>query len=428
MSHNQPFRSEEDIRSKLVIEWLAGHGFNSSDFNVEYGFTIQLGRQIYRPRSDILVRALDGRNLLIIEVKSPDEIIDEKAKRQGISYARLLREGGIAPFVIVTNGTDTRIYDSITEEPIRGTSIPVSHPYVSNGYKVNVDDLALRRDALETLISLSPENLMEFCRAQVAYRMRLLKSEELFDGKKYVPQLYIERNLAKNALTDFLDTQRRSVVILEGPPQLGKTNFVCHTVEDFLANSRPCLFYPAIAMQHGLIGEICEDFQWLIGESSSAYQLVHSKINRILHTTGQRLVIFIDGWNEADLRIARALDRESDRLTIYDNIQIVISMTNVSANRLLLDDAGNPAKIAEAASINSASVPRIELSHEQIEPNWSVIPISRYSSLEIEEVYNKYSQSYSVHVPPTHQFTADPFLLRIAMEQFAQSTLPETLD
>ncbi|MEM6402478.1 MAG: type I restriction enzyme HsdR N-terminal domain-containing protein [Cyanobacteria bacterium P01_D01_bin.116] len=200
--------SEEDIRTKVVANWLANHGFKPADISVEFSFEIRLGRgifrvgsgkeqSVFRPRADVLVRSCNGRNLLIVEVKAPNEQVDDQAREQGISYARLLREGGIAPFVVVTNGYETRIYDSISGDLVDGTTIPVNHPHVRNGFRVSADDLALRAEALETFISLSPENLMEFCRAQVSQRMRLLRSNDPCSGKKYIPALYIEREQAK---------------------------------------------------------------------------------------------------------------------------------------------------------------------------------------------------------------------------------------
>lgn len=36
---------------------------------------------------------------MIVEVKASSEIFTNEVREQGISYARLLRKGGIAPFV-----------------------------------------------------------------------------------------------------------------------------------------------------------------------------------------------------------------------------------------------------------------------------------------------------------------------------------------
>ena len=138
--------SEDDIRTKVVYPWLVASGFKPAEISIEFSFEIRLGRSLYRiggpnkttksasapkserlarPRTDVLVR-LGVMNLMIVEVKAPNESIDATARDQGISYARLLPQ--IAPFVVVTNGSNTAVYDSITREELSGGLIPHDHP------------------------------------------------------------------------------------------------------------------------------------------------------------------------------------------------------------------------------------------------------------------------------------------------------------
>ncbi|MBD1890001.1 type I restriction enzyme HsdR N-terminal domain-containing protein [Coleofasciculus sp. FACHB-SPT9] len=438
-SHPPQF-SEEDIRTRVVATWLADHGFTAESISVEFSFELRLGRNAYRvgenapirssvrrPRADVLVRSCDGRNLLIVEVKAPNEILNDDAKEQGISYARLLRNGGIAPFVVLTNGHETRIYDSISGELIRDTQVPTNHRHVQNGFRVNVNDIDLRTEALETFVSLSSENLLEFCRTQVSYRMRLLRSDDPFSGKKYIPSLYIEREDAKRQLNHLIDEEKRQTLVLFGSPQVGKTNFICHAVEKRLEKGVPCLFYPAIGMQGSLVDEINEDFGWIFKDSSASHQIVN-KLTHILRRTNQSLNIFIDGWNEASQESAQTIDSSSARLSC-DEIQIIISLTDVAARRLLLDKVGNPSHIAESALLNSGSVPLLEISPEKLEySNSSVMEIRKYNPGEIKRAYDTYSNIYKVQVPHSHQQVNDPFLLRIGMELFTEKSLPESLD
>ncbi|MBW4542653.1 MAG: type I restriction enzyme HsdR N-terminal domain-containing protein [Myxacorys chilensis ATA2-1-KO14] len=435
----QVLLSEEDVRTRVVAVWLADHGFTAESISVEFSFEIRLGRGIlrvgsdepvrspvFRPRADIVVRSCDGRNLLIVEVKAPGEPLDESAKEQGISYARLLRVGGIAPFVVLTNGNETRIYDSISSELINDIQVPTSHPYVQNGFRVTTDDIALRSAALETFVSLSPSNLIEFCRAQVAYRMRPLRDDDPYSGKKYIPALYIERNQAKQDFAKRIDREKRRVVVLAGEPQVGKTNFVCRAVEEKLESGIPCLFYPAIRIQQDLLEEIREDFEWIIHDNSAAHQIIH-RLTRIIQRVGQRLIIFIDGWNEASQELARAIDRGSERLAC-DEIQIAISLTNTSANRLLLDDVGNPSYIADAASIEKAAIPLFEIAPEKLNKDFSTVEIQKYDITEVQKAYEVYARVYNVQVPSAHLTIDNPFILRIRMEIFKDKNLPEILD
>jgi hypothetical protein len=231
--------NEAELRATVVDEWLRDHGFGPSDVILEKHFEIQLGRGIHcigkrkrYGRSDYLVRSVDGRNLFVIETKSPspDSQLDEAARDQVISYARLLRDG-IAPFAVLTNGENTTIYDTLTGKALGDAHVPVEHPYARSGFRVSLSDYSLRAEALERLISLTPENLLAFCRSQVAERMRPLRGEGIWSGLKYIPELYVDRPDKRKQLEKVLDHQRANCVFVCGRPQVGKTNFICDFIE-----------------------------------------------------------------------------------------------------------------------------------------------------------------------------------------------------
>jgi len=464
--------SEEDLRTKVISQWLTGHGFSWSELLFEFSFTIQLGRSrfevrdgrigkigfeerltqhrsgAYHPRADVLVRDIEGRNLLIIEAKAPREPLDDEARDQGISYARSLIRGNIAPFVVVTNGRETRIYDSLTKERLDGTVIPTNHPHVRAGFRISGDDIALRAEALTVLISLSPDNLNCFCQAQVERRMGLLRSTDLHSGKKYIPSLYVERLQAKHKLNELLDEQRRPVVLLIGPPQVGKTNFMCHAAEERLARGEACLFYPAVGMREGLLAEIANDFEWVLGVGQSSHRQIITRLRNVLRRTSQRLAIFIDGWNEVSVGLAEAIDQESE-LVCHDEIQIVISVTSTSLKRLLIGEAGNPSFIAQAAALDPSAIQLLGISPDadqqsrrrpktrwlencpDISPRdhqWSVISLPRYSEDEMYAAYEIYAKAFNVTVPQTHEREAQPYTLGITMRLFQHGVLPDRLD
>lgn len=451
MSEVQTLVSEEDVRAKIIVPWLVDHGFDLKQLSLEYSFCIRLGRavfrvengslkkpscsandsaySIFRPRADVLVRNTEGKNLFVIEVKASGEPLDTDARDQGICYARLLLDGNIAPFVVLTNGHETKVFDSITTEPIDGRKLSWNHPRFMTGFCIGAEGLALREEALQTLISLSPSNLVAFCEAQSAFRMRPLRSDDLNSGKKYIPSLHVEREDAKAELRRLLDEGQRRVVVVVGPPQVGKTSFICHAVEERLELGAPCLFYPAIGIRSRLLDEIAEDFEWVLGDANESPRIIHRKLTNILRRAGKRLVIFIDGWNEANLTLARIIDRESERLSC-DEIQIVVSLTQVAAGRLLGGEGGNPSFLADAASIPRLAAQRIEIDPEASSnpSSWSIVNVKRFSAEERERAYATYSQGYKVKVPDTHGHVDEPYSLSIAMRLFQNDTLPDTLD
>ena len=429
--------SEDDIRTKVVTSWLLDHGVSPRDIQIEFSFTIRFGRTEFTvgrrnrttPRADVLVKRTDGHNLLIVEVKAPKATLDDEARDQGISYARGVAQGNMPPFVVVTNGLNSQIFDTLTKHRLDGTSIPIDHPHVMAGFSISGDDLSLRAEALELLVSLSQDNLLQFCEAQSQLHMRRLRSDHLHSGKKYTPSLYVERPEASARLHELLEDERRNVVLVVGPPQVGKTNFVCHEVERRIAAGQPTLFYPAIGMNSGLASEIAEDFGWLLGDTGSSSVDVYHKLRRVVARSQDRLVIFVDGWNEATSEIARAIDRDGERASSSD-VQLVVSLTNTAASRLLKDAAGNPGFLAEAALVPSHAAELIKLNADvkPRERGWSVVNISRFSQEESRLAYRKYGSAYNVRVPSEHRHTCEPYLLSIAMQQHQDGKLPDTLD
>jgi hypothetical protein len=429
--------SEDDIRTKVVTAWLYGHGISPADIKLEFTFAVRLGRStfhagardIFHPRADVLVSDSHGRNLLIVEVKAPHERLDDDSRDQGISYARGLAVGNMPPFVVVTNGHDTTIFDTLTKSELNGTTIPLDHPHVRAGYCISADDLALRAEALEMLISLSPTNLLQFCRDQTAYHMARLRSEDLQSGKKYIPSLFVERSESADRLRELIDEKGRSVALVIGRPQIGKTSFICHQVEQRLEDSTPCLFLPAIGMRGSILTELASDFGHLLGDHCATHLDILSRLRRVAARSNARIILFVDGWNEATAEVARSIDQDSDRVT-GNNLQLVVSLTNTAATRLLRDAAGNPSRLAEAAQLSAGAPALIEadrVTNSQKRP-WSVVDIPAFTDSERARAYDLYCQAYRVFCPETHQRTSEPYLLAIAMEQYANSSLPSILD
>ncbi|WP_333667553.1 type I restriction enzyme HsdR N-terminal domain-containing protein, partial [Flavobacterium sp.] len=110
--------TEEDIKAKILLPYLHDLGIDVSEISLEDSFKIRLGKtKKATGRSDILCKR-HSKNLFVIELKSDTVPITDDDRDQGISYARLLDY--IAPFTIITNGLETKVYDTITKEHITG--------------------------------------------------------------------------------------------------------------------------------------------------------------------------------------------------------------------------------------------------------------------------------------------------------------------
>jgi hypothetical protein len=417
--------SEDDIRTKIVYEWLKDCPITSNEIFIEFTIKIRLGRgtRIINSRSDVLVRNYRGDNLLIIEVKNPSHNLHQDDKFQALSYARALAEGGIAPFTILTNGHHTLIFDTISGNEISGNTIPLNHRYVKNQFKVTGDAIGAYSEALIYLISLSEDNLLEFCKGQAEFRMSLLKSDDLFSGKKYIPQTYVDRIGPKKELDEKLFTGKktRDVLLITGPPQHGKTSFVCNVIDTYLSRNIPCLFYPAISLKDGLLNALIDDFQWSFNSNFSIVQIAQ-RLNSILENSNQYLIIVIDGWNEMFDTPLR-LNEECRRLN-SGRIKVVISSTSASLERILYDGAGNPDFVCSTVELTRAQIRKLCSKPLKSTKDLGVIQIDKFNSEEIADAKLKYEKAFNVRFEEGGNLPKDPFYLRLASEQYANGTVP----
>lgn len=417
--------SEDDVRTKVVYEWLKDCSIEPSEIHVEFSINIRLGRSV-RPihsRTDILVRNSKGDNLLIIEVKKTSHNLHPDDRLQAISYARALAEGGIAPFTILTNGVDTLIFDSITEEEISGNVIPSTHKYVKNQFRVTGDHIGAYSEALNYLVSVSEDNLLEFCKGQAEFRMSLLKSDDLFSGKKYIPQTYVDRIGPKKELDDklFFNEKIWDVLLVTGPPQHGKTSFVCNVIDKYQSKNIPSLFYPAISLKEGLLNALIDDFQWSFNSNFSIVQIAQ-RLNSILERCNQRLVIVIDGWNEMFDTPLR-LNEECKRLN-SGRIKVVISSTSASLERMLYDGAGNPEFVGSTVNLTREQTRKLCSEPLQNTKDLGILQIGKFNSDEIAEAKLKYEKAFNVQFEKGGNLPKDPYYLRLAAEQYANGIVP----
>src|SRR5438094_771759 len=118
---------EEDLRSRVLLPYLRALGLGPDQVRLEKTFRLKLGltavevgtrepRAIVGGRLDVLVQNIQGENLFVVELKAEDKELTDDDRDQGISYARLLDQ--IAPFVLLTNGREARLYDTLTKQQL----------------------------------------------------------------------------------------------------------------------------------------------------------------------------------------------------------------------------------------------------------------------------------------------------------------------
>jgi len=339
------FSIEENVKIKIVLEFLKSLGFREDELSFEKSFLLDLGRSTYKvdteeqcrkaqPRLDILVTR-NNKNLFVVEVKSDLVTVSEKEVEQATSYARLVHP--VAPFTIVTNGKEFYIYNSLTR-----TEIEKDKFKIREHYEVTLPD-NYRYEALKHFIGYSKENLRIFCQNQVLEGMRTLLGSKRQPYKKFIPDLHTPRKKLRTAFENFMHADKPAFAIL-GDSGTGKTCSMCSMALELMKHGRPVLFYRANDLVDGIIKSIADDFNWEF--TSQYYEIeVFKRIDDLFESN--KLVIFIDAIDEWNLPnkveiLNRFLAKISSR-----NFKVVLSCkTNAWDN--FLQQKGTPTYVSEA--------------------------------------------------------------------------------
>tara|TARA_R110001599_G_scaffold244895_1_gene444985 strand:- start:84137 stop:87004 length:2868 start_codon:yes stop_codon:yes gene_type:complete len=412
--------NEEDIRFKLLHPFLESLGFDSSEIIVEKNFTIRLGKSVINKtgyksgRLDLLCKR-NAQNLFVIELKRPSLEITAEDIDQGISYARLL--DNIAPFTIITNGKETKIFDTVTKQDITGKKISEESKFWANNLELGAEDLTLRFNALKNFISYSQHNLSEFCKGQIQARMKNIVSDDPEESAKYIRKLYVPREGLEETFEKFIKSNQ-SFFALIGDSGVGKSNSLCGLVEKYVENEF-VLFYNGTVISEPPIELISRDLN-LVFSANINVDRVLLHLNEIGSSVGKKVLIFIDSLDEyLNTNIASHLSELALATSGLSNIKFCISCKTNFWERILL--------INGTKSYLYNEVFPTEKSLDQ-RPGYK---LDQFSSEEVPSVIKKYREYYKFTgeiSPSVKETLRNGFFLRVFSELFNGHQVPDKID
>ncbi len=403
--------NEESVKAKLILPLLRSLGVTEDEIELETTISIQLGRGVYTIRGDEAERAsgrLDllcrrnGHPLFVVELKAEEEELTDEDRRQGLSYARLIEP--MAPWVLVSNGRHTQIYDTVTGK--QANDLEKSR---LEGLSPDLDsELALRFEALDHFIGYSLNNLLAFCRTHnegllLKFRADSSERPEAQLQKKYLPATYIARTEIEARFEDFIAGGTVPTFAIVGESGTGKTSLICHLLEKNA--DKPALFYSGSLLGGSLFRELALDFN-LTFSSQDPVLAVARKISALAVRYGQPFLLFLDAvdeWEAPDKAHQLSnLVRVCDRF----HIKLVVSCKK-AAWPMVLSRNGLPTALAEALH---PDVPEILDFHRG----------------ELEAAIHSYSRLLGVPKEPASATLslANPFALRIAFEVSYRDQVP----
>ncbi|MFP7225239.1 type I restriction enzyme HsdR N-terminal domain-containing protein [Priestia filamentosa] len=414
--------SEEDAKFHLIIPLLEKLGLKK-DLSFEESFSFKLGRKSIKVgnkelnrvggRYDILVR-YQGDNLCIIEAKSSDIPLSDNDRDQAISYARLVHP--MCPIAIVSNGIDTKIYNTYTKEPLDDLEI------VHQGLLVRVgidQESKLISEALMHFIGFSTDNMKSFCKLQRGNRLESLIGDiSEKNVKKYIPELYSDRKVLENQFKRFLNQKDKMIFSVVGSSGVGKTNWMCFTTEQLEQSNSNYLsmFFPGMDLQESILGTIASDFSIFFSSEENGIQLLRN-LKNILNKSSLELVIFIDAIDEWTYsNKAGEMDNFIQIIKTLDvPIKLVVTCKTTSWPNFIHRN-GNP-------SILTMNLFSVIPSEDDEKSQNSLLPepslLSNFDSYELNDVISKYKNFYNINKLNVYTpFVTNPFMLRLISETY----------
>ncbi len=411
--------TEEEIKVKYILPFLDSLGLDAHNLTLERSFKIKLGRYNAelkweefekRPRYDILV-TVNEIHLFVIEIKEESHTITQDDIDQAICYASLVKPQ--APYALVTNGSNTRIFDSIDGSELQQEELKNSR-FVKAGYKLDVDP-EVRIRALSKLLTLNYGNLEKFCNLQNNETMHKLETKSKEELKKYIPEVYVNRSSVTSTFYKFSES-KSCCLMLDGNSGFGKTNSMCELVKESQKNN-PTFFYNGSDLTQKIEERISEDFDWEFSTHKFPEQYF-KQLHEILEKHGKIMFIFIDAIDEwllpnAEVELSNFIRRIKDK-----RFKLVLSCKTSKLEKFL-----------ETRGISSDLADNLFVINN--EKNEHSLTLNEFSYQELYEATGKYEYYFSLTnslFGQTREECKNPAILRIVAETFAGKNVPNTLD
>lgn len=149
------YKNEEEVKINITLPWLESLGYKKEYMEFEKTIKVNEGRKTKSIYADIVVYADKKLEtpLIVIDTKSPNDVLSKEGRDQVISYARLLSK--IAPMAVLTNGNATQVFQTIDKSRIK--DLPNRKNLLSDFVGVvlsqNIQD-ALRVEATKELFTI----------------------------------------------------------------------------------------------------------------------------------------------------------------------------------------------------------------------------------------------------------------------------------
>jgi hypothetical protein len=210
-----------------------------------------------------------------------------------------------------------------------------------------INENKLESLSLSTLEEYYIELINPIFLRQIENNMKILKGSSKERSKKYIKEIYIDHQKLTNSFLSFLDSDSKLFAVI-GDSGSGKTNWLCHTVEQ-QSGEYNCLFFLGTEIRISITDIIKNIFR-------EHYNFLDELCNK------KRLIIFIDSIDDLDIPNTRDLIIQFLKDIGKKNIKLVISCKSISWEHYLNLNS-DPTLIKEELYTNGYILGELDKNH-----------------------------------------------------------------
>ncbi len=412
--------NEENVKINVILPFLQSLGFDKNNLSFEDKFTIKWGhkgdtidaeKNAKSPRSDILVKDTEkDQALFVMEIKKDEQDLIDDDKWQAISYARMMLPA-FCPYVVLTNGKDTKIYDAFTGDEIKDIE---ESSFVKAGYKLQLND-EIQSEAISKLITLSYDNLHTLCQYQVDDILSRFVTTDKTKLKNYIDEVYVPRNSILSVFDSYLADDESTCFLINGNSGVGKTNLMCNLAKIY-QDRYPVLFVSASQLSANLDHFIADEFNWNFSTHKYPEQYI-KQLHTILEKHDTKLLLFVDAIDEWSI----------------DNAEVKLSefVNKIPGKRIKLILTCKKTRSLGFRRINAVPLALSQHLYQIDEETIPSISLDKFTNEELMEVKEKSEKYFSFSneiTGDTLEKCRDPALLRAVCETYQGNEVPNSLN
>jgi hypothetical protein len=343
---------EAEAQLEAAISQVLAERFpwlKAAEIQHQIGFEVQLGHGpvpsngteawMKRGKADIIV-SRNGQAILLMELKRTDLRLLPADDKQALSYARLLTP--MPPFTIVTNGHDTRIFDTLSAQP--WTASDVTEEAFTATIK-NISEIAAedKRNAIKTLMGSGTDiwpQAVRLATERVIYELTMTGTNLT---RPLSPNFSIPRRATRDLAAKVMGDHK--LTLLVGDPLIGKTNVIAQ-----LANALPSGEGVVLLSEQSptdipvaVANFLTQTLSWpATGDDARNWLL------KISHEDGPRLVLAFDNFDAAN-DAARTAIEELTSSTFGKNLHLLLCLDKSGATNLVQSNGRNESVLGRRA-------------------------------------------------------------------------------